>query len=168
MFAWHHETSALRPVLFHLPQIFLRKIKGSVVSFFEVDDVLPFSKHMKINLGSLTHCISQPIKHRSQANCAQTNQKTATCKVQGLSANGGDKKKITRRSLNVAVSRVQVCTQTQTTIFSGFYAALSNAFIPIRRIFIKKLLLFLKNGAVQYFGLIIVQNAKSRFCLLVS
>ena len=109
-----------------------------MVSLFEVDDVLPFSKHMKINLGSLTHCISQPIKHRSQANCARTNQKTATCKVQGLSANGGDKKKITRRSLNVAVSRVQVCTQTQTTIFSGFYAALSNAFIPIRRIFIKK------------------------------
>ena len=43
MFSWHNETSVLRPVLFHLPQIFLRKIKGSAVSFFEVEDVLPFS-----------------------------------------------------------------------------------------------------------------------------
>ena len=120
VFAWHYETSVLRPVLFHLPQVFLRKIKGSVVSLFEVDDVLPFSKHMKTNIGSLTHCISQPIAHRLQANCARTSQKTAICKVQGLGANGGGKKKLRRRSLDVAVSRVQVCTQTQTAIFSIF------------------------------------------------
>ena len=104
VFAWHYETSVLRPVLFHLPQIFLRKIKGSEVSFFEVGDVLPFSKHMKTNLGSLTPCISQPTAHRLQANCARTSQKTAICKVQGLSANGGDKEKIRRRSLDVALS----------------------------------------------------------------
>ena len=120
VFAWHYGTSVLRPVLFRLPQILLRKIKGSLVSFFDVDDVLPFSKHVKTNLGSLTHCISQPIAHRLQANCAQTNPKTAICKVQGLSANGGDKKKIRRRSLEIAVSRVQVCTQTQSAIFSVF------------------------------------------------
>ena len=120
VFAWHYETSVLRPVLFHLPKIFLRNIKGSEVSFFEVDDVLTYSKHMKTNLGSLTHCISQPIAHRLQANCARTSQKTAICKVQGLSANGGEKKKIRRRSLDVAVSRVHVCTHTQTAIFSVF------------------------------------------------
>ena len=96
VFAWHCETSVLRPVLLHLPQVFLRKIKGSVVSFFKVDDVLPFSKHMKTNIGSLTHCISQPIAHRLQANCARTSQKTAICKVQGLRTNGGGKKKIRR------------------------------------------------------------------------
>ena len=59
-FAWHCETSVLRPVLsFSSPKslIFLRKIKGSEVSFYEVDDVLPFSKHMKTSFNSLTHCI---------------------------------------------------------------------------------------------------------------
>ena len=91
VFASHYETSVLRPVLFHFPQIFLPRIKGSEVSFFKVDDVLPFSKHMKIYLGLLTHCISQPIAHRLQTNCARTGQKTAICKVQGLSANGGEK-----------------------------------------------------------------------------
>ena len=95
VFAWHYETSV------HLPQIFLRKIKGSEVSLFEVDDILPFSKYMKTNLGSLTYCMLQPIAHRLQANCARTSQKTAICKVQGLSANGGDKKKIRRRSPDV-------------------------------------------------------------------
>ena len=95
MFAWHCETSVLRPVLFHFPQIFLWKIKASEVSFFEVDDVLPFSKHKKTNLGSLvTHCISQPIAPGLQTNCARTSQKRAISKEHGLSANGGGKKKI--------------------------------------------------------------------------
>ena len=71
-------------------------------------------------IGSLTHCMSQPIAYRLQANCARISQKTAICKVQGLSENGEDKKKIRRRSLDVAVSRVQVCTHTQTAIFSVF------------------------------------------------
>ena len=45
VFAWRYETSVLRPVLFHPPQIFLRKIKESEVSFFEVDHVLPWFTH---------------------------------------------------------------------------------------------------------------------------
>ena len=39
-------------------------------------------------------CISQPILHRFQANYARTSERTAICKVHGLSANGGGKKKI--------------------------------------------------------------------------
>ena len=100
-------------------------------------------------LGSLTHCILQPIAHRLQANCARTSRKTAICKVHGLSVSGGGKGKNKTgldRGCVPFVSwlvegcerEIQVCTQTQTAIFSVFTQQyLINAFIPLRRIFIK-------------------------------
>ena len=76
-------------------------------------------------------------------------RKTAICKVHGLSVSGGGKGKNKTgldRGFVPFVSwlvegcerEIQVCTQTQTAIFSVFTQQyLINAFIPLRRIFIK-------------------------------
>ena len=109
-------------------------------------DVLPFSKHMKTNLGSLTHCISQPIAHRYRQTAHGPARKLLFAKLHWLSANGGDKKenKISRLAEFKFVRRHK-------RQFSQFYAAISNAFIPVRRDFHQKLFsLFLKNRAVLY------------------
>ena len=104
---------------------------------------------MKTNLGSLTH--------RLQANCARTSQKTAICKVQGLSANDGDKKKIRRRSPDVRLAEFKFARRHKRQ-FSQFLRSIIKCFHPNKKDFHEKLFLFLKNGAVLYFGLIIVQN----------
>ena len=52
--------------------------------------------------------------------------------------------------------------------FSQFLRSIIKCFHPNKKDFHQELFLFLKNGAVLYFGLIIVQNAKNRLRLLVS
>ena len=137
-----------------------------------MDDVLPFSKHKKTNLGSLvTHCILQPIAHRLQANCARTSQKTAICKVHGLNANGGGKKKIRQDWIErfvpfVSMSRLAGVVSAKFKYadtngnFLSFYAALSNSFIPIRRIFIKYSFYFKKMEQYHILVLLLYKTQK--------
>ena len=139
--------------------------------------------HFQTNPCGLVHSHtafrSRSIAHRLQANCARTSQEdfylqSARDQWWGQKENKTGRERTGSKvsSLRVAVGRglwAQISSLYADTNgnFLSFYAAISNSFIPLKRIFIKNFFYFLKNGAVLHFGLIIVQNVKSRLCSLI-
>ena len=123
--------------------------------------------HFQTNPCGLVHSHtafrSRSIAHRLQANCARTSQEdfylqSARDQWWGQKENKTGRERTGSKvsSLRVAVGRglwAQISSLYADTNgnFLSFYAAISNSFIPLKRIFIKNFFYFLKNGASTTF-----------------
>ena len=130
VFAWHKETSVLRPVLFHLPQIILRKIKGSEVSFFEVvHSRTAFHSRSRTDYRQTANVLSRKLLFAKSRGSMQT-----------VEAKTGLDRAVCSLRVDVAVSRgllarnLSLYADTNDN-FLSFHEAISNAFIQIKRIF---------------------------------